>query len=79
MLSRINDVRPKQAFSRAMEPDLDILAIARWAISTYGGEAVPIIRRRAAENLLADDPEAAECWKRVAEAAGRFLGSRTLH
>ena len=62
-----------------MEPDLDILAIARWAIATYGADAVPIIRRRAAENLLADEPEAAECWRRVAEAASRFLGMPTVH
>ncbi len=62
-----------------MDADLDILAIARWAIATYGANAVPIIRRRAAENLLAQEPEAAETWKQVAEAASRFLCGRTLH
>lgn len=62
-----------------MEADLDILAIARWAIATFGADAVPIIRRRAAENLLAEELEAAECWKRVADAAGRYLAGRLLH
>jgi len=62
-----------------MEADANILAIARWAICTFGAEAVPIIRRRAAENLMADEPEAAECWKRVAAAADRFLAGRVMH
>ena len=62
-----------------MDTEFDILTIARWAISVYGADAVPIIKRRAAENLLADEPEAAECWKRVAEAAGHFLCGRHLH
>lgn len=62
-----------------MDVDFDILALARWAISTYGAQAVPIIRRRAAENLMANEPEAAECWKQVAEAASRFLCGRTVH
>jgi hypothetical protein len=62
-----------------MDSDLDILEIARWAISVYGAMAVPIIKRRAAENLLADEPEAAECWKQVAEAAHNFLCGRRVH
>lgn len=59
--------------------DLDILEIARWAISVYGAQAVPIIKRRAAENLMAEEPEAAECWKQVAEAASDFLCGRHLN
>ena len=62
-----------------MEAELDIVAIARWAIAAYGAQAVPIIKRRAAENLMADEPEAAETWKRVAEAANNFLCGRHLH
>lgn len=62
-----------------MSLEFDILEIARWAISEFGADAVPIIRRRAAENLLADEPEAAETWKRVAEAASDFLCGRHLH
>lgn len=62
-----------------MDMDLDIETIARWAVLTYGAEAVPIIRRRAAENLLADDPEAAACWKQVAEAVRDYLAGRSLH
>jgi len=63
-----------------MDVDFDILTLARWAIATYGAEAIPIIRRRAAENLLADEPEAAECWKLVAEAASQTLaGGAQLH
>lgn len=72
-------LRGDRVLSRIMEPDLDILAIARWAISVYGAQAVPIIKRRAAENLMADEPEAAETWKRVAEAANHFLCGRHLH
>jgi hypothetical protein len=62
-----------------METDFDISTIARWAISLYGAQAVAIIRRRAAENLLADEPEAAACWREVAEAANNFLCGRYLH
>lgn len=62
-----------------MEFELDILDIARWAISTYGVSAVAIIRRRAAENLMAGEDEAAECWKRVAEAAAAYLYGRRPH
>lgn len=62
-----------------MDADLDILSIARWAVASYGADAVPIIRRRAAENLMADEPEAAECWRQVADAASQFLCGRVLH
>lgn len=62
-----------------MNADFDILTVARWAVATYGAEAIPIIRRRAAENLLADEPEAAECWKLVAEAASQTLAATQLH
>lgn len=62
-----------------MDLDLDIHCIARWAISVYGADAVPIIRRRAAENLLADEPEAAETWKLVADAADHYLCGRHLN
>ena len=62
-----------------MNADFDILTVARWAVATYGAEAVPIIRRRAAENLLADEPEAAECWRLVAEVASQTLAGAQLH
>lgn len=62
-----------------MEFELDILDIARWAIAAYGVSAVAIIRRRAAENLMAGEEEAAECWKQVADAADAFLCGRRAH
>ena len=65
--------------STDLDLDLDIHAIARWAVSVYGAEAVPIIRRRAAENLMADEPEAAETWKQVADVADHYLCGRHLH
>lgn len=57
----------------------DILAIARWAVGAFGADAVAVIRRRAAENLMAEEIEAAQTWHRVAEAASHFLCGRHLH
>ncbi len=78
-MRRINVLPRKAELDGAMDAEFDILAIARWAVASYGAEAVPIIRRRAAENLMADEPEAADCWRRVADAASRFLRGRVLH
>lgn len=78
-MSGINEHTGRAGEGPFMEMDLDIETIARWAVSTYGPKAVPIIRRCAAANLMADDPEAAECWKRVAEAADKFLCSQSVH
>ena len=65
--------------STGLDLDLDLHGIARWAGSVYGAEAVPISRRRAAENLMADEPEAAETWKQVADVANHYLCGRHLH
>ena len=62
-----------------MEPDLDIETIARWALSAYGADAVPLMRRCAAQNLMEEDFEAAECWKLAAEVADQFLYGRSVH
>ena len=75
----INDCLAGRGLTVDMQPELDIETIARWAVSTYGADAVPIIRRCAAQNLLADEPEAAECWRLVAEVADQFLYGRSVH
>ena len=75
----VNELAWGPALAFCMELDSDIVVIARWAVATYGAHAVPIIRRRAAENMMAEEPEAAECWKRVADAANDFLCGRRLN
>ena len=57
----------------------DIIEIARWAVRAFGQDAVMVIRRRAAENLLAEEEEAAQTWRLVADAAQDFLCGRNLH
>jgi hypothetical protein len=57
----------------------DIAAIARWAVVTFGSEASSIIRRRAAENLIADEREAAALWCQVADVADLYLGQASVH
>ncbi|MDE2463433.1 MAG: hypothetical protein KGO02_06950 [Alphaproteobacteria bacterium] len=57
----------------------DVAAIARWAVITFGSEAGTVIRRRAAENLLADEREAAALWCQVADIADHYLGQASVH
>jgi len=62
-----------------VEIEICVDELASWAVAAYGPCAGAIIRRRVAESLLANDREAARCWRLVAEAADHYIDRRQLH
>ncbi len=62
-----------------VEIEICVDELASWAVAAYGTSAGAVIRRRVAESLLANDPEAARCWRLVAEAADHYIDRRQLH
>ena len=84
-LSRINFLTAELVQIQDMEHgdcveiEVCVDELASWAVAAYGPCAGAIIRRRMAESLLANDQEAARCWRLVAEAADHFIDRRQLH
>ena len=53
--------------------DCDIKVIARAALDEFGTRAAEIMEGRAEDHMLADEPEGAETWRRVAAAVRALI------